>query len=58
MNEHNIVLLGAGATGKSSITIQFTHNRFVAEYDPTIENNFRKSAKLNLSDDVRTTYFR
>ena len=38
--EYKIVLLGAGGVGKSSLTIMFTQNHFVDEYDPTIEDRF------------------
>ena len=41
-NSYHIVFLGDGGVGKSSITIQFAHNHFVEEYDPTIEDIYRK----------------
>ena len=37
-----IIVLGECGVGKSSTTIQFTQNHFVTEYDPTIENSYRK----------------
>jgi GTPase SAR1 family protein len=36
--------------GKSALTIQFTQNYFVKEYDPTIENSYRK--QVTISDEV------
>jgi len=39
---YKIVLLGDGGVGKSCLTIQLTQNQFVNEYDPTIENSYRK----------------
>ena len=41
-----LVVLGEGGTGKSSLTIQYTQNVFILEYDPTIENNHRKQIIL------------
>ncbi|PRP89684.1 hypothetical protein PROFUN_00026 [Planoprotostelium fungivorum] len=37
------VVLGGGAVGKSSITMMFLQNKFISEYDPTIEEAYRKS---------------
>ena len=37
-----VVMLGAGGVGKSAITVQFIQNHFVEEYDPTIEDSYRK----------------
>jgi len=38
----SIVLAGFGGVGKSAVTIQFLHNRFLDEYDPTIEESYNK----------------
>jgi len=43
------VVVGSGGVGKSSITLQFVHNAFPVDYDPTIEDNFRKQVVV---DDV------
>ena len=32
----------AGGVGKSALTIQLIQNHFVDEYDPTIEDSYRK----------------
>lgn len=32
LHEYRLVILGNGAVGKSSLTIQFAHNRFVDKY--------------------------
>ena|SRR3990167_7797242 len=42
-----LVVLGAGGVGKSAMTIYFCHHHFVHEYDPTIENSFRKHITLD-----------
>jgi GTPase KRas protein len=42
VDHFKIVLLGDGGVGKTSITIQLTSNHFVDEYDPTIEDTYRK----------------
>eukprot|EP01129_Flabellula_baltica_P003413 TRINITY_DN1317_c0_g1_i4.p1 TRINITY_DN1317_c0_g1~~TRINITY_DN1317_c0_g1_i4.p1 ORF type:complete len:193 (+),score=30.26 TRINITY_DN1317_c0_g1_i4:116-694(+) len=38
-----VAMMGDGGVGKSSFTIQFTKNRFVDEYDHTIDISYRKS---------------
>lgn len=47
MSLYRIVLLGDGGVGKSCITVQFTQNYFVKEYDPTIENSYRKQIQID-----------
>ncbi|KAI0261518.1 ras protein [Gloeopeniophorella convolvens] len=47
MREYRIVVVGSGAVGKSSLTIQFVQNQFVDIYDPTIEG-----APLNVLPDA------
>jgi len=42
-----LVLLGGGAVGKSSLTLQFIQNIFVEEYDPTIEDSYRKQVRID-----------
>eukprot|EP00730_Choanoeca_flexa_P004002 TRINITY_DN11564_c0_g1_i2.p1 TRINITY_DN11564_c0_g1~~TRINITY_DN11564_c0_g1_i2.p1 ORF type:complete len:837 (+),score=204.49 TRINITY_DN11564_c0_g1_i2:103-2613(+) len=41
-NEVKVVILGGGGVGKSALTIQFIQDHFVDEYDPTIEDSYRK----------------
>ena len=41
----NFVL--AGGVGKSALTIQLIQNHFVDEYDPTIEDSYRKQVVID-----------
>ena len=41
------MVVGSGGVGKSSCTIQLIQNHFVQEYDPTIENSYRKQATID-----------
>ncbi|KAJ3424995.1 ras gtpase-related [Anaeramoeba flamelloides] len=45
--EYSLVLLGSGGTGKSSVTVQLCYNRFVINYDPTIEDIHRKQCEID-----------
>ncbi|PRP88464.1 Ras GTPase [Planoprotostelium fungivorum] len=47
---YKIVVLGDGGVGKSALVIQLTQNYFTVEYDPTIENNYRK--QISVDDDT------
>ncbi|KAL8583824.1 hypothetical protein ACOMHN_040293 [Nucella lapillus] len=40
--EYKVVMLGSGGVGKSSITLRFTQDTFMDDYDPTIEDSYRK----------------
>jgi small GTP-binding protein len=42
-----LVVLGGGAVGKSCITLQYVKNRFIEEYDPTIEEAYSKDVTLD-----------
>ena len=46
MTEYKLVVVGAGGVGKSALTIQLIQNHFVDEYDPTIEDSYRKQVTL------------
>ena len=43
----HICMLGAGAVGKSALTLQFIQGQFVADYDPTIEDAYRKHVHVD-----------
>jgi len=42
----SLAVMGPGAVGKSAMTLQFVQNTFVADYDPTIEDAYRKTVAL------------
>lgn len=42
-----MVVVGAGGVGKSALTIQLIQNHFVDEYDPTIEDSYRKQVVID-----------
>ena len=47
MEEYKLAVVGGGGVGKSALTVQFIQNIFVEEYDPTIEDSYRKHAKVD-----------
>lgn len=50
LTEYKLVVVGGGGVGKSALTIQFIQSHFVEEYDPTIEDSYRKQCVID--DDV------
>jgi len=44
---YKIVVVGGGGVGKSALTIQLIQNQFVTEYDPTIEDSYRKQVTID-----------
>jgi small GTP-binding protein len=42
MTDCKIVVFGAGAVGKSALTIQFVQGYFITDYDPTIEDSYKR----------------
>jgi GTPase KRas protein len=41
---HSYIIVGVG---KSALTIQFIQSHFVDEYDPTIEDSYRKQCVID-----------
>jgi len=50
--KYKLVIVGDGGVGKSCLTIQFCQNHFVPDYDPTIENMYRKQINVDSSSVV------
>ena len=46
-HSYSIVVLGAEAVGKSALILRTVADVFNAEYDPTIEDSFRKDMQLD-----------
>jgi GTPase KRas protein len=46
-NEYKIVVVGSGGVGKSAYCIQLIQGHFVDEYDPTIEDSYRKQMAID-----------
>ncbi|KAH0788505.1 small GTP-binding protein [Histomonas meleagridis] len=42
MADCKIVVFGSGGVGKSALTIQFVQGYFITDYDPTIEDSYRR----------------
>ncbi|ODQ82106.1 hypothetical protein BABINDRAFT_174681 [Babjeviella inositovora NRRL Y-12698] len=45
--EYKLVVVGGGGVGKSALTIQLIQSHFVDEYDPTIEDSYRKQVVID-----------
>jgi len=47
LREYKLVVVGGGSVGKSCLTIQYIQSHFVDEYDPTIEDSYRKQSVID-----------
>ncbi|CAN6666359.1 ras-like protein 1 [Trichomonascus vanleenenianus] len=47
IREYKLVVVGGGGVGKSALTIQLIQSHFVDEYDPTIEDSYRKQCVVD-----------
>lgn len=45
--EYKLVIVGTGGVGKSALTIQLISNHFIDDYDPTIEDSYRKQTVVD-----------
>ncbi|KAJ5070029.1 ras-like protein [Anaeramoeba ignava] len=50
MPNFKVVIIGIGGVGKSALTLQFVHRKFVDAYEPTIEDIYRR--QIELDDEV------
>ncbi|KAI9102420.1 ras family-domain-containing protein [Phlyctochytrium arcticum] len=44
-----LVVVGSGGVGKSCLTVRFLKDEFTNDYDPTIEENYRKNINVDNS---------
>ncbi len=42
-----MAVMGAGGVGKSAFVVQFIQNYFIENYDPTIEDSYKKQMKVD-----------
>ena len=45
--DYKVVILGSGGVGKSALCIQYIQGHFVDQYDPTIEDSYRKQVVIS-----------
>ncbi|KAK3324721.1 ras-like protein [Podospora appendiculata] len=45
--EYKLVVVGGGGVGKSCLTIRMVQDHFIDEYDPTIEDSYRKQCVID-----------
>ncbi|KAH9908405.1 ras-domain-containing protein [Xylariomycetidae sp. FL2044] len=47
LREYKVMVVGGGGVGKSCLTLQMFQNHFSDEYDPTIEDSYRKQVLVD-----------
>jgi len=47
LREYKLVVVGDGGVGKTALTIQFILSHFVNEYEPTIDEAYRKQVVID-----------
>jgi GTPase KRas protein len=45
--EYPLTMVGRVGVGKSCLLVLFVANHFLAEYDPTLEDSYRKRARID-----------
>jgi len=50
-----VCIMGAGGVGKSALTIRLINGNWLKEYDPTIEDCYRKKVVIKYKGEDRTT---
>jgi len=45
--EQHLVIMGSGGVGKTTLIVQFVQHRFVPDYEPTIEDSYRKQLSID-----------
>jgi small GTP-binding protein len=48
----HLCMLGAGAVGKSALTLHYIQGQFISDYDPTIEDAYRKPIDIDGSNNL------
>jgi len=54
--DYSLVVIGTAGSGKSCITIRFVADRFVEEYEPTLEDSFRQQVNIDGTTSVLNIY--
>jgi GTPase KRas protein len=49
MSQFKIAIVGGGGVGKSALTVRYVNDKFNDEYDPTIEDSYRKQDKISFN---------
>ena len=47
MTEYRLAVFGAGVTGKSTLTIRFAEGRILTEYDPMIDETYKRAIAID-----------